>query len=395
VKHGLGALVAAAICLGAPSGTFAATDHTIIVVLDGIRASEGFDDPAHAHVPRMWNDLRPLGTWIPEFRNDGWTITNPGHASVLTGTWQYLANDGTQRPTSPTLFEFFRAATGLPASSAWVVTGKSKLDICSHSIDPAYGAPYGASIDCVNRTDPNTYAAFTGRLAADHPRVSLFHLADIDIKAHQSNWNGYLRAIEIADSLVYELWMAVESDPVLSGKTAMFVTCDHGRHDDAHGGFSNHGDTCLGCRRIPFLALGPDVAAGGEGTLVRTQRDIAPTIGALLGFPTPGVEGAVMEELWAPTAGVPVPATAAAVRVLPNPSSGPTRFDLPASAGRDTVRLRIWDLAGRLVYEERTAARAISWSGSDGHGRAAAAGAYYWEVSGAGIQEKGQLLIVK
>lgn len=392
LRAAIGMLVA---CLGTPAVARAATEYAIIVVLDGIRASEGLDDPAHAHVPRLWNDLRPLGVWIPEFLNDGWTRTNPGHASILTGTWQYLANDGSQRPTAPTLFEFFRAATGSPASAAWVVAGKDKLDICSHSTHPAYGAPDSALSDCVNRPDPLTYSAFVGHLAADRPRVSLFHLGDIDVIAHQGNWSGYLRAIEIADSLVYELWMFVQSDPTLAGRTAIFVTCDHGRHGDAHGGFSNHGDTCAGCRRIPFIAVGPDFEPGRQGTIARTQRDICPTIGALMGFTTPGVQGGVMDELWAASTGVLTPPPAGRVRVEPNPTRGPARFHVGSAAGQDTVRLRIWDIVGRLVLEERTAAREISWSGLDGAGHPASAGIYFWEVSGPAFDERGTLTVVR
>jgi hypothetical protein len=383
--------------LGAGSPAAAATEHAIIVVIDGIRPTEGFDDPTHSNVPRMWNDLRPLGAWIPEFRNDGWTKTVPGHSSIATGTWQYLANDGSQRPTSPTIFEFFRAATGGPPQTAWLVTGKDKLDVCGYSTHPAYGAPDSARTECVNRSDAATYAAYTGHLVTDHPIVSLFHLADVDITAHSGNWPGYNQAIAIADSLVYELWVLVQSDPVLAGRTSMFITCDHGRHDDAHGGFSNHGDACAGCTRIPLLALGPEIQTGMQGSIVRTQRDICPTIGALLGVPTPGVQGQVMTELWSATSEVRTAASPSArILVKPNPSSRGARFLLSAAAEIDTVRLRIWDVSGRLVHEERRAkVREMSWNARDARGRPVSAGSYFWEIEASGVRERGTLTVIR
>jgi hypothetical protein len=377
------------------AATARGADHAIIMVIDGVRASEAFDDPAHAHVPRMWNDLRPLGVRIPQFRNEGWTQTVPGHSSLLTGTWQFLPNDGTERPTAPTLFEYSRAFSGSAASDAWLVTGKSKLGACSYSTAPGYGAPDSALSDCADRSDAATTAAFVAHLAADHPRIALFHLGDVDVIAHQGDWDGYLRAIATADSLVYETWMFIESDPSLAGRTDLLVTCDHGRHDDAHGGFMSHGDGCEGCRRLLFLAVGPDFAAGRESHVTRTQRDVAPTLGVLLGFPTPEAEGAVMSELWEPATGVPSSPPHRRTRVAPNPSPGAVRFRFASELTGDSVVLRIWDLGGRLVYEERGPAQGMTWDAADGGGRPAAAGAYFWEVSGTRIEERGTFTLVR
>ena len=71
----------------------------------------------------------------------------------------------------------------------------------------------------------------------------------------------------------------------------MFVTNDHGRHDDAHGGFTNHGDDCEGCEHIMLLAIGRNVTAGVENSDLHYQIDIAPTVGDLLGFSTPEAVG--------------------------------------------------------------------------------------------------------
>jgi Type I phosphodiesterase / nucleotide pyrophosphatase len=67
--------------------------HTCVVVVDGLRNLEAFEDPAHQHTPRMWNDLRPQGTLYSDFCNDFvTTYTAPGHLAILTGQWQVQIN---------------------------------------------------------------------------------------------------------------------------------------------------------------------------------------------------------------------------------------------------------------------------------------------------------------
>jgi len=40
------------------------------------------------------NEMRPMGTIYTSFYIDGQTLTSPGHASILTGTWQNIGEDG-------------------------------------------------------------------------------------------------------------------------------------------------------------------------------------------------------------------------------------------------------------------------------------------------------------
>ena len=100
----------------------------VIFVIDGPRWTEIFGDSSHAHVPGMWNTLRPQGTLCTNFRNEGWTLTIPGHATMLTGQWQHLNNQGLERPAQPTLFEYYRKAKHAPARDAVLLSMKTKLD---------------------------------------------------------------------------------------------------------------------------------------------------------------------------------------------------------------------------------------------------------------------------
>jgi hypothetical protein len=270
--------------------------NAVLMVIDGARYSETFGDTTHSFIPRMWEHLRPIGTLFPNFWNNGETKTNPGMTSIATGTWQHVANDGSERPTMPTFFEYFREALAAPESLTLVVAGKSKLNICSYSNHADYGAPYGAQEDVDFNSDAETFQALLSDLEADHPRLVLVNLSEVDWDGHSGVWSSYVTAIQTADSLVWELWNFLQSDPFYKGKTFLFVTNDHGRHDDAHGGFQNHGDDCEGCRHIMLLALGPKIRRNHTVVGEYTQIDLCPTIGSLLGFDTPLADGNMISE---------------------------------------------------------------------------------------------------
>ena len=68
----------------------------------------------------------------------------PDTHQCLSGTWQQIANDGSQRPDKPTVFEYFRKELGSSFTDNYIIGGKAKLDILSYSSDPGYGSGYGA-----------------------------------------------------------------------------------------------------------------------------------------------------------------------------------------------------------------------------------------------------------
>jgi hypothetical protein len=274
--------------------------HVIIIVIDGPRYSETFGDPLHAQVSRMWNSLRPLGTVCTNFRNLGDTTTNPGHGTLLSGVWQHIDDSGILRIPTPTLFEYYRKGTGAPLSDALLVGGKEKLDAVAYSTSSTYGAAYAATSDVTTLHDMDTYDHLIQHLDQDAPRLVMCSLSDVDQAAHGGDWNDYLYRINLADSLIAETWNHVQADPEYAGKTYLFVTADHGRHDDAHGGFKEHGDGCDGCRHIIFLALGPGIRANQEIDTAYNQRDLCRTVGRILNIPTPQSGGLVMQDLFNP-----------------------------------------------------------------------------------------------
>jgi hypothetical protein len=266
------------------------TENMVVVVLDGARYTETFGNNSsnlnHALIPHIWNDLRPLGAINTSFYNLGTTITNSSHASIESGIWQIIANDGTQRPYYPTFFEYLRQQQSINSTLTWMIAGKAKLDVCSYSTTTSgySGAPYGAMVFAANYTDNNIWNVLQTTINTYHPKLVFVNFGDIDRAGHSGVWSDYTSAIFNADQIIYNLWNTITTDTYYRDKTGLIVTNDHGRNDDAHGGFQNHGDSCDGCRHIMLLALGPDFKPNYISTVNRSQIDICPTIGWILGF---------------------------------------------------------------------------------------------------------------
>ncbi len=294
--------------------TFAQTpENAFIVVIDGLRNNEGFEVES-LYLPHLWNDLKPLGTINTRFYNRGWTATTAGHTTILSGVRQIILNNGGNeqeiRSYDPLMFECYRKFLGAPESACGVIVGKwgNCGSICNFSLEPAFGINYrGFQIrDSIGGTADSICSKLVNRVMDSlHPRLVLVNLGDVDHFGHQGEYAGYLQAIRIADSIVYEFYKHIQAIPPYNdtfyrNKTIFIVTSDHGRNDDAHGSFKGHGEWDHGCRHIIFYAFGPGVAVGRTvDQISRDQIDIAPTISRLLGFPMPFAEGEVMSEIFA------------------------------------------------------------------------------------------------
>lgn len=277
----------------------AGTPKVIIAVVDGWRYEDTYGEPMHQYIPHVWNDLRPLGTWHTQFYNLGQTATAQGHAALLGGVWQPIPNDGTGRPTAPTLFEYFRKATGAPASdTALVFNGQpdGKAGRWASSTAPGYGPDFAAQIyhSDGDGLDDAVVLDTAVQALAQHPRLMLVAFPAVDEWAHAGDLGGYLRAIQAVDGALWQLWQALQADPFYAGQTTLFITNDHGRRLDD---FTTHGGDTDSERHVTLLTVGPRTPAGQVSGVLRTQRDLAPTVGALLGFPTPLVEGSVLWEV--------------------------------------------------------------------------------------------------
>jgi hypothetical protein len=272
----------------------------VVFVIDGARYSETLGDPDAALIPHLRRDLAPLGSTHPSFYNDGATVSVPGHAALLTGTWQDIPNDGSTRPTRPTVFEYYRQATGAGADQAVFVHGSTIEPVLTHSTHPDYGADFGAQMLFSDEAEPpydDGMWANTKRVLADlHPRLLVVSLLDADEAAHLGEWDNYRAAIRHEDEIIWDIWQQLQADAFYAGQTTLLVTSDHGR--GCGEGWRDHGGADECNRHILLLAVGPEIPPGQVESQRRTLRDIAPTLGALLGFETPLAEGEVMTELF-------------------------------------------------------------------------------------------------
>jgi hypothetical protein len=260
------------------------SQNVVIIVIDGARYTETCG-AGILYMPHLWKEMRQLGTLWTNFRNDSLTLTDPGHSSIATGTWQLIDNKGFFRPSKPTIFEYFRKATGAPETATAVVVGKLKLEILAYSTHPGYGAEYKA-FTSIGRDDTSVVSKLKMTLRQNHPKLTIVNLPSTDAAGHSGNWIQYISAIHSADSLIYDIWQTLQADPFYQNNTTLFITNDHGRHDILHGGFKNHGDACDGCRHIMLFAIGRGFPTNTTIAKKRTQCDIAPTVGELLSFPT-------------------------------------------------------------------------------------------------------------
>jgi len=276
------------------------TENVFIVNIDGLRWQDG---PATGDVnmPFLWDSLRPQGALYTELLNRGITVTNAAHSTIVTGVRQLLRNNDACitpiRPREPTIGECYRKYTGAAADKAVFISGKNTIWRYPVSTYPGFGYVCAPTVVLANHSDTVTWDSTQAVMDRSHPKLCYVLLAEVDAAGHTGDTSYYIGSIRQADSLVWLLWQKIQGDSIYHNKTTMIVMSDHGRHDDAHGGWSDHGCWCRGCRHVLFLAVGPDIRRDTVITLARDEIDIAPTVGHLLGFPTPFAQGTVMSEM--------------------------------------------------------------------------------------------------
>jgi hypothetical protein len=276
---------------GCSQNTINSDDQSVfIVVIDGVRYPESFGSKAK-YIPHLYNNLKPLGTLFTNFRiaDEGMTSTNPGQASILTGNWQLIANNGTEHPNKPTLFEYYRKAFDAKETDCFIVAGKKKLDALAFSSFPDYGKDFKASTKCFDLNNNNkVYDSLIVALDNYHPKLVLVNFPMTDKEAHSGSWDGYIAALENADSLIYLLYNKIQSDSFYKDNTTLLITNDHGRHTD---NFTNHGCDCDGCEHIMLLAIGKDFEENKVNDDLNYQIDICKTVGYIMKFKTPFAKG--------------------------------------------------------------------------------------------------------
>jgi len=277
------------------------TKNVFIVVMDGGRYSETWGEPTQQHIPCIQN-LASKGVVCANFYNDGQTVTVPGHTAMTTGNYEVLNNGGFDIPSSPSIFQYYRAQFSKPAEDTWVISTKDKLEVLSDCIDANWTGKYRPRTDCgVNgnhtgyREDSTTYTHLIDAISKYHPQLVLVNFKEPDVSGHANNWIKYVNGIKSIDKYVGDLWNFLQSDSAYAGTTTMIVTNDHGRHlQGTYDGFVSHGCDCNGCRKIFLLGIGPDFQTNYTETEHYSLVDIPATVSKLMGINFPQGEGKVM-----------------------------------------------------------------------------------------------------
>jgi hypothetical protein len=293
-------LVGLLLLLFCPAASAYRSDHVVLVIVDGLRYSEGLGDPSHAYVPEMY-ELSKQGSIVEPMLNDWITDTMHGiptiwcgaHSDLRTSPGSGCSGVGYTYSELPTIFEYHRKGLGRKRTDC-IYALQDVNGPWRASLDPDYGPEYWPLYHSEGTSDLDVWHEAENLLTEDHPSFFLLYLERVDHFGHSGSWAYYTRAVEVADSIVGMVWDFIESDPVYAGKTTLFVTNDHGRHTDD---WTSHGCDCEGCRTVMLLAVGPDIKGGFIAKTPRTICDITPTIGEIMGFDTPKATGSVMWEI--------------------------------------------------------------------------------------------------
>ncbi len=273
-------IAASALSCVFPKAAFAQTvEHVIHISVDGLRP-DAVMSLGPAHCPNF-HMLMVEGAFTLNARSDcDYTNTLPNHACQMTGR-AVLGPDGHGVSFNSDTGGTIEDAHGSYVAGIFDVahdnglvtalfTGKDKFALFERSWDEANGAPDITDQDNGrDKIDDYLYLGNTSDLVdsfllildSARPGYSLLHLRDPDSDGHAYGWESleYLDSIKRMDAAIGRVLDAVESDPVLSGRTSLIVTADHGGtgtdHSDASDRFNY---------TIQFHAWGPGIPAGSD-----------------------------------------------------------------------------------------------------------------------------------
>ena len=273
-------------------------DKVVIVVMDGARISETFNDPDRVNIPYL-DELSKQGSLFRRFYNNGKTKTMEGYATILTGVYHEKVVEG-DLIKEPSIFQVFIQQKKFFGPKAQAVLSKEKLKVFENTGYLQYPPQeIYAGKDGEDMTDDEAFNMALDVLENEKPSLLLVGFAEPDVTCHVESFEQCVEQIRVTDKRIVDLWKHIQAIPFYKNKTTLIVTNDHGRHlDGVKEGFSNHGDGCMGCRNVFLLAVGPDIKKGYESPQDREQIDIASTIAELLNFNFPSGKGRVLQEMF-------------------------------------------------------------------------------------------------
>lgn len=268
-------------------------------------------------MPFLWNAIEKNGQ-IYGNRNRGNKVDNsnpywfsyPGYSEIFTGYPDTAINSNGYKPNpNETVLEFINKQPGfkgkVAAFGAWdafdriLNEKRAKFPVIS-AFDSVEGDNLTEQQKLVNAMLGDSYKVFgeiecqdvfthygaLEYLNANRPKVLYIAYGETDEWAHAGQYKDYLGAAHKVDKWINDLWNFVQNDPQYSGKTAFFITTDHGRGDANKSEWTSHGNSVKDSHEIWFAAFGAGITPKGEivDNAQIYQKQFAQTFATLLGL---------------------------------------------------------------------------------------------------------------
>jgi hypothetical protein len=123
------------------------SDRKLIIVTfgGGVRYSETFAPEGLHNIPRL-RELQPEGMFFKNCVNSGVLSHYNSTSSIVTGNWQRVDDFGFVRAASPTLFEYYRKASGAPPTDVWAICTNKSFASMGAARSRDYGENFGANV---------------------------------------------------------------------------------------------------------------------------------------------------------------------------------------------------------------------------------------------------------
>ena len=112
----------------------------------GARYQDTFAPEGWVNIPHLTGELLSQGLFYPTARNEGLTGHFTSSSALITGNWQYVDTFGSEKATSPTVFEYFRKERALPPEETWVIATNKSFSLIGGSGLRGYGEPYAGNV---------------------------------------------------------------------------------------------------------------------------------------------------------------------------------------------------------------------------------------------------------
>jgi hypothetical protein len=257
-----------------------AVDRVIAISIDGLNP-RAIQELGQSRTPAFHRLMREGASTLNARTVRELTLTLPNHTAMITGRRvddEHGGHGYTENVDNGTTVH--RAAGHYVASvfdvvhdnggSTALFASKIKFNLYKRTWN-THGAPDRvgrndgrAKIDrfTIDLNNTRLVAKLTAELRRSPREFTFVHLSLPDRVGHSSGFMGqqYLDAVERTDRLLGRILNTVADRPALRRHTLVLLTADHG----GSGGPTHSDPSDLQNFRIPFMAWGPGVAAGGD-----------------------------------------------------------------------------------------------------------------------------------